>query len=246
MTAPAADYVSKLSTVIAGGDLPDLMLIAAKLPNRAEMLTRLCADLTGFVSGGAIRDYPFLANLPTDSWLPTMYKGGIYAIPISRSVIGTIMFSRQDLITERSLNPAPKSFAEFSEVARGLTDAKANRWAFGSAKGVITFVGNMLGVPNVWRKDGNGFVSELEVPERKEAVARVAEMVKGDCSTPMLSAGSCNCATCSATAPSGSTPTATRPGTFWPTPTRWRSARCRCPDSTVAKAFSERAPPSSP
>ena len=175
---PAADYVSKLSTVIAGGDLPDLMLIAAKLPNRAEMLTRLCADLTEFVSGKAIRDYPFLANLPTDSWLPAMYKGGIYALPISRSVIGTIMFSRQDLITARSLNPAPVSFAEFSEVARGLTDAKANKWAFGSPKGVITFIGNMLGVPNVWKKDGDSFVSELEVPERKEAVARTAELVK--------------------------------------------------------------------
>lgn len=175
---PAADYVSKLSTVIAGGDLPDIMMIASKVPNRGEMLTRLCADLTGLVSGAAIKDYPFLANLPTASWFPAMYKGGIHAIPISRSVIGTIMFSRADLIKARSLNPEPASYAEFVEVAKGLTDAKANRWAFGSPKGVITFVGNMLGVPNVWKEENGGFVSELEVPERKEAVAKVAELVK--------------------------------------------------------------------
>ena len=56
--------------------------------------------------------------------------------------------------------------------------AKANRWAFGSSKGVSTFIGNMLGVPNVWKLDGANFVSELEVPERKEAVARTAELYK--------------------------------------------------------------------
>jgi putative aldouronate transport system substrate-binding protein len=175
---PAADYVSKLSTVVAGGDLPDILLIASKFPNRGEMLTKLCADLTPHLSGAAAKDYKFLANLPTDSWLPTVYKGGIHAIPISRSVIGTIMFSRLDLIKARSLNPEPGSYADFVEVAKGLTDAKANKWAFGSAKGVITFVGNMLGVPNVWKQDGGKFVSELETPERKEAVARTAELVK--------------------------------------------------------------------
>jgi putative aldouronate transport system substrate-binding protein len=43
---------------------------------------------------------------------------------------------------------------------------------------VSTFIGNMLGVPNVWKLDGGKFVSELEVPERKEAVARTAELYK--------------------------------------------------------------------
>jgi putative aldouronate transport system substrate-binding protein len=175
---PAADYVSKLSTVVAGGDLPDIMMIASKFPNRGEMLSRLCADLTPLLSGAAVKDYQFLANLPTDSWFPTMYKGGIHAIPIARSVIGTILFSRVDLIKARSLNPEPASYAEFVEVAKGLTDAKSNRWAFGANKGVSTFIGNMLGVPNVWKLDGGKFVSELEVPERKEAVARTAELYK--------------------------------------------------------------------
>ncbi|MEU0095709.1 extracellular solute-binding protein [Kribbella sp. NPDC006257] len=175
---PAADYVSKLSTVVAGGDLPDIMMIASKFPNRGEMLSRLCADLTPHLSGAAIKDYQFLANLPTESWFQAMYKGGIHAIPIARSVIGTILFSRADLIKARSLNPEPAGYAEFVELAKALTDAKGNHWAFGASKGVTTFIGNMLGVPNVWKLDGGRFVSELEVPERKEAVARTAELYK--------------------------------------------------------------------
>ncbi|PZG00743.1 extracellular solute-binding protein [Micromonospora endophytica] len=173
---PSADYLNKLSTTIASGDLPDIMLISARLARRADVLTRLCADLSEFLSGPAAANFPFLANIPRDSWLSTAYGGGIFAVPISRSVVGTIMFGRTDLIAQRSLNPTPGSYAEFVELARGLTDARANRWAFGSAKGVITFVGNMLGVPNAWREEGGRFVSEVETPQRKEAVARVAEM----------------------------------------------------------------------
>lgn len=174
---PAADYLGKLSTVIAGGDLPDMMLISAKLSHRADVLTRLCADLSEHLSGSAVSKYPSLANIPTDSWLSTAYNGGIYAVPIPRAIIGTIMFSRADLIAERGLDPAPADYAAFLALAQGMTDERANRWAFGAPKGVITFIGNMLNVPNVWREEGGKFTSEHETPERKEAVARTAEMV---------------------------------------------------------------------
>ncbi|NUT34295.1 MAG: extracellular solute-binding protein [Hamadaea sp.] len=175
---PQADYLSKLSAVIAGSDLPDMTLISSRLAHRSDVLTRLCADLSEFVSGSAIKDYPFLANIPKDAWLATAYGGGIYAVPIPRGVVGTIFFSRADLIRERGLNGAPASYAEFVTLAEGMTDAKNNRWAFGGVKRVIVFTGTMLGVPNTWRNDGGKFVSEFETAERKEAVARTAELYK--------------------------------------------------------------------
>lgn len=175
---PQAEYPNKLSTVFAGGDLPDIMLITATLANRADVLTRLCADLTEFLSGDAANEYPFLANIPADSWPAMVYNGGIYALPIPRAIVGTIFFSRTDLIAERGLNPEPAGYDEFREVAEGVTDAANNRWAFGAGKSVITFVGNMLGVPNVWREEGGSFTSEHETEERKEAIARTAELVQ--------------------------------------------------------------------
>jgi putative aldouronate transport system substrate-binding protein len=175
---PDADYVAKLSTVISGGNLPDMMMISSVLAHRADVLTRLCADLTEHVSGAAVKDYPFLANIPKDAWLSTAYGGGIYAIPIPRAIVGTIMFARTDLIRQRGLNPSPASYAEFAELAKGMSDPRAHHWAFGAAKGTITFVGLMLGVPNVWRQEGGRFTSEYETPERKEALARTAELAK--------------------------------------------------------------------
>ncbi|MEU4551814.1 extracellular solute-binding protein [Micromonospora violae] len=175
---PSADYLNKLSTVIAGGDLPDMLTISARLTRRADVLTRLCADLSDLVSGNAIKDFPFLANIPTDSWLPTAFGSGIYAIPVPRAVVGTITFSRADLIRQRGLNPDPANYQEFLQLARGLTDARGNRWAFGNPKRVIEFVGNMLGVPNLWKEEGGKFVSEYETEQRKQALVRATEMYK--------------------------------------------------------------------
>ncbi|MFD0663570.1 extracellular solute-binding protein [Thermocatellispora tengchongensis] len=189
---PEADYLAKLSTVIASGDLPDIMLLSARLANRADILTRLCADLSGLLSGDAVKAYPFLANIPTDSWATTGYGGGIYAIPIPRAIVGTIMFSRDDLIEERGLSKELSSYDDFLALAKGLTDASKNRWAFGNPKGVIAFVGSMLDVPNKWRVEGGKFVSELEVEGRKEAVARVAEMVKAGLFHPDSAGGKLN------------------------------------------------------
>ena len=187
---PAGDYLAKLSTIVAGGQLPDAMLISARLANRSEVLTRLCADLTEHVAGDAVADFPFLANLPTDAWERTRFGDGIFGVPIPRSVMGTIMFTREDLITERGLNAAPASYDEFVELAEGLTDAAANRWAFGNPKGIITFIGNMLGVPNVWREEGGGLRHEIEFEERKEAVARTAELVQAGLFHPDAVGGS--------------------------------------------------------
>ncbi|MFG1707801.1 extracellular solute-binding protein [Nonomuraea sp. M3C6] len=189
---PEPDYVAKLSTIIASGDLPDIIMISAKLANRSAVLTRLCADLSELVSGNAIKNYPFLANIPADSWQATAYQGGVYAIPIPRAIVGTIMFSRADVIKERGLNSAPKSYDEFLELAKGLTDPARNRWAFGGPKGVITFVGTMLGVPNMWRAEGGKFTSEHEVEARKEALAKTAEMVKAGLFHPDAVGGKLN------------------------------------------------------
>lgn len=175
---PDADYLAKLSTVISGGDLPDMMMISSRLSHRADVLTRLCADLSDHLSGSAAKDYPFLANIPKDAWLSTAYGGGIYALPIPRAIVGTIFFARTDLIRQRGLNATPASYAEFAELAKGMTDAKAHHWAFGAAKGTITFIGIMLGVPNVWQEKGGRFVSEYETPQRKEALARTAELAR--------------------------------------------------------------------
>src|SRR5262249_22657928 len=69
------DYLAKLATVMAGNDMPDLLFFyynqqtaitaVAGLP---QFLDAQGTDLTPFLAGDAIKDYPSLANIPTRAW----------------------------------------------------------------------------------------------------------------------------------------------------------------------------------
>lgn len=179
---PDASYLQKLATTLAGGDLPDLVQIRLDQPQRAPILKAEFADLTEYLSGDAVKKYPFLANIPTDSWRACVYNGGIYALPTPRPVVGSIMFCRDDLIRAKSLNHSPKDFQEFTDLCTGLTDAKNKQWAlgFGAAGPLSTwaFVMQMLGAPNEWRAEGGKFVSWFETDEATKAVGDLRTLVK--------------------------------------------------------------------
>ena len=67
-----SDYRTKLATVVAGGDLPDTIYIPATPGGQSapfaqfpDFLERSAADLTPYLSGDAVKDYPNLAAIPT-------------------------------------------------------------------------------------------------------------------------------------------------------------------------------------
>src|SRR5207247_159089 len=78
-----ADYAAKFNTIVSGGDLPDMMYLK-QVPNLPAFLQSQCANLTEYLSGDAIKAYPNLANIPTLSWMNTVYAGGIFGVPIPR------------------------------------------------------------------------------------------------------------------------------------------------------------------
>ncbi|HVX46888.1 MAG TPA: extracellular solute-binding protein [Mycobacteriales bacterium] len=173
---PFEDYVSKVATTVAGGDLPDYLQIYGSVPQLPSLLAAKCQDLTEFLSGDAAADYPFLANIPADYWRSCIYNGGIYGLPISRSKMGSMLFQRTDLIKGVNADPAPSSFAEFAELCKEATDLKHNRWALASAP--TSFVQQMLGASPGWRNDGGKLTNINEEPETKEALAATAKLVK--------------------------------------------------------------------
>ena len=67
--------------------LPDAMYLSGpggtppNIENMAEFLKAKCADLTPYLSGDAIKDYPNLANIPTSAWRVPIYGNAIYGIP---------------------------------------------------------------------------------------------------------------------------------------------------------------------
>jgi putative aldouronate transport system substrate-binding protein len=82
----SADYPARLNTVLAGGDLPDIVavsILSTTMPNIGDFLNNSCADLTPYLSGEAVKDYPNLANLPSTAWSPMIYNNKIMAVPIA-------------------------------------------------------------------------------------------------------------------------------------------------------------------
>ncbi|WP_152363605.1 extracellular solute-binding protein [Microlunatus speluncae] len=171
-----ADYTSKLSTVVAGGDLPDILQLYG-IPRIPDLLEARFADLTEHVSGDAVNDYPFLANIPTDAWRTCVFNGRLYGLPIHRAAVGPIMYSRADLLEAKGLNGQPKDFAEFKQLCLDLTDARANRWACATPNGVKIFIQQMLGVASPdWSEDGGRLTHIAELEQTEQAIGLVAEL----------------------------------------------------------------------
>ncbi|TDC07299.1 ABC transporter substrate-binding protein [Nonomuraea longispora] len=176
--APIADYPSKFPVIIAGGDLPDAMAVRQEIPQRPAMLNALFQDLSEHLSGSAIHEYPYLANLPTASWRTTVYNGGIYGLPMPRASVGSVMFYRADRMREKSLDPNVRDFREFRQLCTELNDPRRSRYALGDPLTTLYFVLEMLGVPNQWRETQGRFTSWLEderLPQGLDAVRQLAQ-----------------------------------------------------------------------
>jgi putative aldouronate transport system substrate-binding protein len=181
---PNADMPTKFATLVAGDDLPDFIVPAlftpngmpAGIANLPAWLKSKCQDLTPYLSGDAVKEYPFLANLPAASWKDCRYNGGIYGLPVPRGIGGTLMFRRDDIIKQLGLNPDPKSFAELRELAKQVSDTKASRWAFSQAP--LDFVRQMLGLPWRWAEKDGKLTSGYEMEQAKQALSDCAQMFK--------------------------------------------------------------------
>lgn len=175
---PSPDYNPKFQTMIAGGDLPEIMMFPLPTPDQPRVMDRLFADLGPYLAGDAIKDYPFLANIPTDSWRPAISNGTVYAVPQPRSLAGQATYYRRDLIEQVGANPEPASYDEVVELFKAVTDPKQNRWAVANSGFTRMVVAEMLGAPNGWQESGGEFTSAWGDERTKESVARTAELVK--------------------------------------------------------------------
>jgi putative aldouronate transport system substrate-binding protein len=166
---PTSDWNDKFATTIAGGQLPDLVEIWTTPPPRADMLAAQFLDISEYVSGDAVKEYPFLANIPTDSWRQCVYNGGIYGVPVPRGAMSSsILYRRDDLLRAKGLDADPKSYADFAKLCKDATDTRRNVWALGGSP--LALIQQMLGVPNNWQLSGGKLTHANELPGTKEAL----------------------------------------------------------------------------
>ncbi|GAB3742827.1 extracellular solute-binding protein [Microlunatus parietis] len=173
---PSVDYGQKFATAVAGGQLGELFMIGG-IPQKPQMLAAKAVDLTPYLSGDKIKNYPFLANLPETSWNAAIFGGKIYGVPIPRGAISTmVLYARKDILDEYGLPAEVTSADEFVQLCRELTDGPKNRFALADLP--REYVRNMFAIPNQWRVQDGKLISGLEEPAQEEALALLAKLWK--------------------------------------------------------------------
>ncbi|HEX3813513.1 MAG TPA: extracellular solute-binding protein [Mycobacteriales bacterium] len=177
--ANGTEYTTKVQTTIAGGDLPDMMQLAG-LPQLPQLLKAKFADLSEYLAGDAIKDYPMLAAIPTAAWRTTAVNGGIYGVPETQAPVPGNVIVRTDMFEAAGVEPKFDNAKEFLSVCQALSSSRHHTWAWGQdpASNLVPVVQQMLGVPNGWKLDGGKLTSALEAPETKKAIDFVAGMWK--------------------------------------------------------------------
>lgn len=185
--APPADYPAKLGTLMAGGDLPDLMEFYGgvyAVPNIPKFFEAACADLSPYLAGDAAKSYPNLASIPTFAWKNSgsMYDGHLYFVPIERPSPGLQLY-RDISIYDKEIGAGyiPKNADDFKRVLKELTRPSEGRYATGSHQGVaydVDYYKSVFGAPNNWRLDSSGkLTKDFETPEYRETVGYLRDLV---------------------------------------------------------------------
>jgi putative aldouronate transport system substrate-binding protein len=167
------DYPTRLNTAAAGSDLPDIIaaaIFSTTMPNIADFLSSTCADLTPYLGGDAVKDYPNLANLPSTAWPTTVFNNKIMAIPVAAGGVRSspLLLARWGDLEQAGITQIG-SPEEFMGICKQLNNP-GTRWAIG-ANTLINWLSMVYGTPNVWRETNGKFTKDYETPEFKEAVA---------------------------------------------------------------------------
>jgi putative aldouronate transport system substrate-binding protein len=186
----SADYRAKLATIMAGDDLPDLMHIGYDIGSAsglAAFFKAKCADLTPYLAGDAVKDYPNLASIPTHSWYNAncVIDGQLVQWPINRYLpsSGTYFFKNVEMWNQRvGENVVPKDATDLKKMMQQLNNPNGGVWAIGNNTGGTINLGlsayaMMFGAPYRWGVDSGGkFSKDWETEEYKAAVGYLRDL----------------------------------------------------------------------
>jgi putative aldouronate transport system substrate-binding protein len=189
-----ADNPTKFATLMAGNDLPDLMHIFLGITNApagiTEFMKAQCADLTPYLAGDAVKDYPNLAAIPTYAWQNSLsvIDGKLYQWPIHRYLPGAApnggYFFKNDEVYDQAIGKdyVPRDADDLKRIFKQLNRPQDSVWAIGNIAtinyGLPAYL-EMFGAPNVWRLDtaAGKLTRAYETEEYKAAVGFLRDVI---------------------------------------------------------------------
>lgn len=175
----SGEIAAKLATVLASDDLPDIVSLPstgmAQLP---KVLEAKFTDLTEYLSGDAVKDYPMLAARPESMWRSAIFNQKIFAVPTPNARVSGYLVARKDILDAKGLSSEVSSAEELTELYLALTDAKNGIYADNRPVSTFGFACEMFGAPNQWRVENGTFTSQYLTDEYKDALDYVAQLWK--------------------------------------------------------------------
>jgi putative aldouronate transport system substrate-binding protein len=175
---PFADYGAKVPTIIAGNEITDMLFLpnGQQVPGFPQFLEARCADLTPFLSGDAVKDYPNLAAHPTSVWKTTVINNKIFGVGDPIPPYFWVHWHHAELLQKAGLQ-VPKSAAEYRSVMQsqlnpngglyGLVAESGYQYGYGVINQLFT---SMFGGPNQWSLENGKLTRLFETEQLKAAV----------------------------------------------------------------------------
>lgn len=175
----AADYQAKFQVMLAGGDLPDVVQIVG-VPGLPNVLEKYFTDLTPYLAGDAIQEYPGLAAMPAETWKIPQVNGRLWGITQPRPPAGRICSFRGDLFAGFGITETPelRDGKDFVDLCTQVTDPRRGVYALGAELSgwILPAMLEMMGAPNDWALAGDTFTYVYETEEMKAALDQVAQL----------------------------------------------------------------------
>jgi len=158
---PWNGYKDRMNVAINTGTLADIVQVPTSTPiyettTHEAIQAGSFHDLTGYLSGDALKQYPHLAAYPKEIWSNMVYNGKIWGIPRHPNPpVFVTVHIRKDLLDKAGL-PVPQTWEQFTDVVLKLSHPPdMYGLAMKSTSSVDIFANAITGIQN-WQVDKKG------------------------------------------------------------------------------------------
>ncbi|MBV8086394.1 MAG: extracellular solute-binding protein [Chloroflexi bacterium] len=188
---PFADYTTRLPALIAGNDYPDILYInpGAVIPQLPDFLKLKMTDLTPFLSGDAVKDYPNLSAFPPSAWRNVVFNNALYGVVAPYPSYLWIHWVHKELL-DQSGAKMPTSADEYKSLLQAMTKPQQSQWGFettntGSFTLTTGHFSAIFGAPNQWALDSSGKLTRtIETDQFKQALQYTTDLYKAGVFNP--------------------------------------------------------------
>ncbi len=184
-------YNNILPPLFSGNKLPDWIQIptfwTAPL-NFGQAVGAKLANLTPYLAGDKIKEYPNLAALFPGAWQAGIWNDKIYGIPVfpTEFTVAGYLYYRADILDKLGIGtPQIKSVDDLFNLGKEINDPKGKRWAFDDIWTGLLQPFNIPPNPPNWTTNDHGdLLASWETENMIEAMVWEAKLVKAGLMNP--------------------------------------------------------------